>query len=393
MSQESTNTRLVVGLMSGTSLDGVDAALARLRGSGASLEIELLAFISLPYKDDLRQLIFKNSQPASSSVLEISQLNVRLSHVYADVVKQLLREAGVALELIDAVGCHGQTIYHVPDAEDCAGMPTRSTLQIGDPSTLANVLNTTVVGDFRLADMAFGGQGAPLVPYFDYVYFSDPSENRALLNIGGIGNLSVIPAGAGSDNIIAFDTGPGNMVIDAVVQHFWGEPYDASGRYAASGQPNEQLLNTLLESPYYQRVPPKSTGREYFNQSYVDDVLSRAQVLSMDKPEDIVATVSCLTIETIARAFESFIQPGIEVARVIVSGGGVHNTFIMNGLAERLKPVQVQSMQDFGLDPDAKEALCFAVLAHETLNRSASNVPSATGASQPAILGKICFAG
>ena len=387
------NTRIVAGLMSGTSLDGVDAALARLTGSGKDQEIELLDFVSIPYQDSLRALLLKNSQPASSSVLEIAQLNVRLAHVYAEAIASLLTQAHLETSELDAVGCHGQTIYHVPDAELCAGQLTRSTLQIGDPSTLANLLSTTVVGDFRLADMALGGQGAPLVPYFDYVYFSHPHENRVLLNIGGIGNLSVLPAGGVSDKVMAFDTGPGNMISDAVVQHFWDQPYDEGGELASRGSVHAELLHFLLDDPYYDRVPPKSTGREFYNQEFVDRLLEKASSLQVARPEDIVATVAMFTVKTIARAYKDFVEPNTDVQRIIASGGGVHNAFIMKELQASLPAVKVESMQDFGLNPDAKEALCFAVLAHETLNGVASNVPSATGAARPAILGKICLPG
>lgn len=377
--------------MSGTSLDGVDAALARLTGSGKEQRIELLDFVSVPYQESLRQMLLKNSQPDSSSVLEIAQLNVRLAHVYADVVETLLEHAQLKDIELDAVGCHGQTIYHVPDAELCAGQLTRSTLQIGDPSTLANLLSTTVVGDFRMADMALGGQGAPLVPYFDYVFFSDAQESRILLNIGGIANLSVLPAGDVSDKIRAFDTGPGNMIIDALVGRFWDLPYDEGGAIALAGETNNRLLQMLLDDVYYQRVPPKSTGREFYNGAYVDKLVAMAETCQVSRQEDIVATASALTVETIAQAFFNFVESDTVVHRVIVSGGGVHNAFIMQGLQEQLKPLNVASMHDFGLNPDAKEALCFAVLAHETLNGIASNVPSATGAARPAILGKICL--
>ncbi len=382
---------MVVGLMSGTSLDGVDVVLARLSGTGREMDIELLDFISHPYPEPLRALLLKNSEPASSSVLEISQLNVRLAHVYADIVQLLLQKTGRPIDTIDAVGCHGQTIYHVPEAEDCAGVPTRSTLQIGDPSTLANLLAIPVVGDFRLADMALGGQGAPLVPYFDFVYFSSPDESRALLNLGGIGNLSVLPAGADPEEVVAFDTGPANMVIDALMQHFWEKPFDAGGDTAASGEVQPGLLELLLEDDFYRKPPPKSTGREYFNREYVMRMLALAEQQGIRRAEDVLATAAALTIETVARAYLNFIAPRTQVKRIIVSGGGVHNRVIMDGLCNRLKPVQVESVKTFGLDPDAKEALCFAVLAHETFNGMPSNVPRATGASRPTILGKICL--
>lgn len=385
------DSRIVAGLMSGTSLDGVDVALARLTGSGPQMQVELLDFACYPYPEALRSLLLKNSRPATSSVLEISQLNVRLAHVYAAAVEALLEQSDRSVADIDAAGCHGQTLYHVPEAEACAGEPTRSTLQIGDPSTLASLLQAPVVGDFRLADMALGGQGAPLAPYFDYVYFSHPEESRALLNLGGIGNLSVLPAGADEGAVVAFDTGPANMVIDALMQQLLDKPYDASGAVAASGKVNTGLLDALLEDAYYQRPPPKSTGREYFNEAYLHRLLDLATRSGVSQPADIIATATALTVESVARAFLDFVIPQTTLRRIIVSGGGVHNRVIMEGLCNRLQPVQVESIQTFGLNPDAKEALCFAVLAHESLNGVPASVPRATGARRPAILGKICL--
>lgn len=382
--------RLVIGIMSGTSLDGIDVAAARLQGSGTGLALEQVAFHSVSYPEALRNLLLKNSSPATSSVLEISQLNVRLAHAYADAVRKLADRHGIQLDEIDLIGSHGQTIYHVPDATNCADKPTRSTLQIGDPSTLAILLGIPVVGDFRLADMAAGGQGAPLVPYFDYVYFSAPNENRVLINIGGIGNLTLLPKEGGIDQVMAFDTGPGNMLIDALMQRFFNQPYDKDGHRAAGGTVHNTLLTRLMADPYLQTPPPKSTGREYFDVYYVDTLLASAEELSVQREEDILATVTAFTTASIARAYDQYVKPVRAVDRFMVSGGGVHNRFLMEDLAHRLAPARVDSTLAGGIDPDAKEALCFAVLAHETMNGVPSNVPSATGASRPVILGKIC---
>jgi anhydro-N-acetylmuramic acid kinase len=388
---ETSLSRTVIGVMSGTSLDGIDVAVARIEGSGAALTLETLGFCSIPYSDDLRDLLLVNSTPASSSVRALSQLNVRLAHAYAEAIRLLMRNTGLSLDAVDAVGCHGQTVHHVPDAADCAGLPTRSTLQIGDPSTLAGLLGLPVVGDFRLADMALGGQGAPLAPYFDYVYFSDATEDRGLLNIGGIANLTVLPRAGGIDRVTAFDTGPGNLLIDALARRFIDRPFDANGRFAAQGTVRERLLASLLEDRYFETPPPKSTGREYFDADYVSRLLEAAERLGVSQPEDILATTTAFTAATIAGAYARFIAPKQTVDRFLVSGGGVHNAFLMEELTHRLAPALVSSTLTSGLDPDAKEALCFAVLAHETLNGVPSNVPGATGASRPAILGKICL--
>lgn len=377
--------------MSGTSLDGIDVVAARLQGSGSHLTLEQIAFHSASYPDALRSLLLKNSSPENTSVFEISQLNVRLAYAYAEAVKELAQKHSLQLNDIDLIGSHGQTVYHVPEAIDCAGMPTRSTLQLGDPSTLAGLLGITVVGDFRLADMAAGGQGAPLVPYFDYVYFTNANENRVLINIGGIGNLTLLPREGEIDQVVAFDTGPGNMLIDALTQQFFDQPYDEDGHYASLGTVQAALLSELMTDPYLNLPPPKSTGREYFNISYVNKLLALANQLGIESREDILATVTAFTSASIATAYDRFIKPIRTVDRFMVSGGGVHNLFLMHDLAQRLAPAQVDTTLAGGINPDAKEALCFAVLAHETMNHVPSNVPSATGASRPVILGKICF--
>lgn len=379
--------------MSGTSLDGVDAVLTRISGTGPSLKIEQLGFISAQYPVALRELLLKNSLPDTSDVKEIAQLNVRLAYHYAEVIQVLLSQSDIDLSEVDAIGSHGQTIYHVPLEIDCAGLPTRSTLQIGDPSTLAQLLKTTVVGDFRLADMAVGGQGAPLASYFDYAYFSDPSEARGLLNIGGIANMTVMPANPSPADVVAFDTGPGNMVIDALSLRFWGRSYDEGGSFASRGHVNNDLLAWLLDDPYYTLSPPKTTGREVYTTVYVDQLVQKAEHFGIRSNEDIIATASQFTVDTITQSYDQHIRPKINLDRIIVSGGGIHNAYIMNALKERLPSTHIDTLNEHGIDADAKEAIFFAVFAHETLNGIPSNLPAATGASRPAILGKICLPG
>jgi len=377
--------------MSGTSLDGVDAVIARIEGSERRLTFEVLSFISTPYPNDLRDLLLDASNIEQSSVLEISQLNMRLAHVYADAVRRAAAEAGTPLGRVDLVGSHGQTIHHVPIPLECAGMKVTSTLQIGDPSVLANLLEVPVVGDFRVADMALGGQGAPLVPYFDYVYFQDERETRGLLNIGGIANITVLPAGGGPDDAYAFDTGPGNMVIDSLARILFDEPYDAGGRRAAGGRFDEAMMAELLEDPYFTQEPPKSTGREYFGQAYAEGIVTRCrEAFRNSKPEDVLATGAMLTVLSVYQAYARFIRPRHELDALIVSGGGRHNDFLMERLKNTFAPIPVRTVDEFGLDSDAKEALCFAVLAHEAINGVPTNMPSVTGASKRTLLGKIC---
>ncbi|PSQ90168.1 MAG: anhydro-N-acetylmuramic acid kinase [Bacteroidetes bacterium QS_8_64_10] len=386
------NQRLVAGLMSGTSLDGVDVAIARLAGSGPQMTTKMRVFVEHSYPDALRDLLLANSRPDTSSVYDLSQLNVRLAHVYTEAVRRAVDEAGFSAEDLDLVGSHGQTVHHVPDADDCAGAPTRSTLQIGDPSTLANRLGVPAVGDFRLADMALGGQGAPLVPYFDFVQFAHAQETRGLLNLGGIANLTVLPAGAGPEAMTAFDTGPANMVIDALAERYFDAPYDAGGEHAASGTVQNHLLADLLDQDeFFSEEPPKSTGRERYGSAYVDRLVSDARSHGVDEPEDVLATATALTAASVYQAYARFVRSDHEIDRLIVAGGGLHNDFLMQRLSGAFAPIEVEPADAHDVDPDAKEALCFAVLAHETMNRVPTGLPSVTGAEKPALLGKICL--
>lgn len=378
--------RVVAGLMSGTSLDGVDAVVARLAGTGRGLRMETLAYVETPYPEALRTLLLRNSDAATSSVYDLSQLNVRLAHVYADAVRRAAEAAGLGPGDLDLVGSHGQTVHHVPDAADCGGQAVASTLQIGDPSVLANLLGVPVVGDFRVADMALGGQGAPLVPYFDYVAFADAAETRGLLNLGGIANLTVLPAGATPADVYAFDTGPANMVMDALAERLLGQPCDRDGAAARRGTVRPHLLETLLVDPYFAQAPPKSTGRERFGAPFVDRLLAEGAGLS---PDDLLATAAELTARTVADAVHHA-APRHPLDVLVVSGGGQHNRAVMDRLAALLAPTPVRTTADYGVDGDAKEALCFAVLAHETLNGAPTNVPTATGARAATLLGKLC---
>lgn len=372
---------MVVGLMSGTSLDGVDVAIVQLRGSGNRLEIDVKAFESIPYPLELKERILKNTEPVTSSVAEIATLNAELAYVYADAVKSACVKHNIPQESLELVGSHGQTVYHDPNPT--AGIA--STLQIGDPAVLSHLLHLPVVGEFRQADIALGGQGAPLVPYFDWALFTKPDENRVLLNLGGIANLSILPAGCRRDDVIAFDTGPANVVIDSLMKHYTGKMFDDGGQFALTGKVDADLLAKLLENPYFARPAPKSTGRELFNAAYVSDLVLEGQKRGLSD-RDVVATSTELTITTILES-----MAGTRPDRLIVSGGGVHNKVIMAGLSARLPQTKVDSISQHGIDPDAKEAICFAVLAYEAMNGVSTGMPSVTGASERAYLGKICF--
>lgn len=382
------STRLVVGLMSGTSLDGVDAVLAELNGSGRGLTMEQKAFIHHPFPETLSDLLRRNSTPDSSSVRDLTRLHVRLANIYADAVDRVLAKANADRELLDLVGSHGQTVHHLPEPSECAGEDVQSTLQIGNPSTLATRLGVPVVGDFRSADVALGGQGAPLVPYFDYVRCTVSDETRGLLNLGGIANLTVLPANGGRDDVRAFDTGPANMVIDALANRLFDTPIDRNGHHAAQGTPDHDLLADLLDSEFFYREPPKSTGRETFGAPYVDRLLGAAESRGLP-PEDTIATATLLTAASVYQAYARYIRPQHSIDLLLVSGGGLHNDTLMEMLENAFSPIPVRPTSALGLDVDAKEALCFAVLAHETVNGVPTNLPSVTGASASTVLGSI----
>jgi anhydro-N-acetylmuramic acid kinase len=380
--------RTVVGLMSGTSLDGVDAALVELEGSGPDLTMEPEAFVHVPYPGALRNLIRQSTDPDSSSVQVLTRLDARLAETYAEAVDRVLAEANTDRNALDLVGSHGQTVCHLPEPADCAGARVRATLQLGNPSTLATRLNVPVVGDFRPADMALGGQGAPLVPYFDYVTFTDADEHRGLLNLGGIANLTVLPAGGTPDDVQAFDTGPANMVIDALADRLFDALMDWDGRHADTGTPDHDLLADLLEGPFFRREPPKSTGRDDFGADYVDRLLNAAQSRGLSS-EDTMATATLLTAASVYQAYAQYVRPDQSIDVLIVSGGGVHNDTLLRMLRDAFAPISVRIASEYGVDGDAKEALCFAVLAHETVNGVPTNLPSVTGASAQTILGSI----
>ncbi len=380
--------RRVAGLMSGTSLDGVDAVLAELDGSGPGLSMQVLAFTFHPYPPALKAELADNVLAETSSVRALSQLNSRLAHVYAEAVRATLAETDLTIHDLDLVGMHGQTVQHIPNPEPCGGVPTTSTLQIGDPAGVANLLGVPVIGDFRTADMTLGGQGAPLVPYFDYVRFTAPHETRGLLNLGGIANLTLLPAGGQPSDVRAFDTGPSNMLLDALTQQYFDQPYDAGGVYAAQGSVQTALLEKWLADPYFAIPPPKSTGRAYFGGAFLQQILEDGTAYA---PHDVLATATALTAHSIHRAYIDFLAPRGTLDVLIAAGGGIHNATLMRHLATCFEGLPIKTVQDYGVDPDGKEALCFAVLAHEWMNGIPTNLPSVTGASHPTLLGKLCL--
>ena len=371
--------------MSGTSADGVDAALVEWPEGELEQPLRLVAFRQDAFPPELQRRIHDlaaGRTPAGEVLAELAGLDVELGERFAASAVALAQDAGVALTAVDAIASHGQTVAHHPER--------RATLQIGDPSVLANLLGVPVVGDFRLADMTLGGQGAPLVPYFDFVYFHDPAEHRGLLNLGGIANLTVLPRGTSAAAVYAFDTGPANMVLDALALRYWDRSCDAGGALAAGGTVVEPLLETLLADPYFAQPPPKSTGREHFGAPLVER-LANAPEAQGRSPADLMATAAELSARSVAGAYARFVRPRHPLDVLIASGGGVHNAFLMERLRALLAPVPVHTTDAYGLPAAAKEALCFAVLAHETLNGVPTSLPAVTGARRPALLGKLCL--
>ena len=371
--------------MSGTSLDGIDVALVEIAGEGFSQQVRPLAFRQSPYPRDVAQALLAVSN-ADTHTGRIGRLNFLLGELYGEAVVDACKSAGVPLERLGLVGSHGQTVYHQAAPAEVCGRRIACTLQIGEPALIAEKTKTPVVADFRPADMAAGGQGAPLVPYVDYLLYRDAAINRAALNIGGIANITAIPAGCGSEAVTAFDTGPGNMVVDALAARFSAGRmrFDRDGAMARRGSVDEDLLAELLDAPYYRKPAPKSAGREQYGADFAADLLRRGI-----PADSLTATATALTARTILLGIERFVQPNMPVEQLIVSGGGWHNPEIMRQIGEGLPDAEILPSNAFGIDSDAKEAIAFAVLAYESFHNRPANLPSATGASRPVVLGKI----
>lgn len=382
----------IAGVMSGTSADGIDVAFVHIAPHRSYLKIDLLGHISVPYSPALRSAVLAAMDAKSISTAELARLNWRLGQAYAEAMRAGLQKYPCELGLI---GCHGQTIYHQGVAAMYAGRNVACTWQIGEPSLIAAEMQVPVVSNFRPADMVAGGQGAPLVPLLDYVLFADRKRARVLQNIGGIGNLTFIPAGADSGQVIAFDTGPGNMVIDALMQEFFDKAYDKGGKTATKGRVLSSVVDATLRGAYYRKTPPKSAGREEYGDAFVRNFWLACKKAGGLK-EDAIATATALTAQSIELAFTRFVQPRMKkdvATDYIISGGGAKNAKLMNMLHEKLEPLRcnVESTMISGIPVEAKEAVAFALLAYYTWHRHPANVPSATGASRPAVLGQITY--
>jgi anhydro-N-acetylmuramic acid kinase len=383
---------IVAGVMSGTSADGIDVALVRIRVSGTGFpKVRLLAHEAFLYPAMLRRAVLANMNAQSTSTAELARLNWRLGLAYSEAVRVTLGRNPMKLDLI---GCHGQTLYHQPVAQAYAGSRFSCTWQAGEAAVLAGELGIPVVSNFRPADMVAGGQGAPLVPLLDFVLFRHATRGRVLQNIGGIANLTAIPPDATAEQTLAFDSGPGNMVIDALMFELYRKPLDDGGAIAAAGTVLQSVLQRALRHRFFRNLPPKTAGREQFGREYAAQFLIDCRKVS-ERRQDAIATATALTSNSIAQAYLGFAaaKMGSGPVDYIVSGGGARNTTLMNQLTDLLKPhrCRVASSDRFGLPAEAKEAAAFALLAWQTWHRRPGNLRSATGASRPAILGQVTY--
>jgi anhydro-N-acetylmuramic acid kinase len=409
---------LVLGLMSGTSADAIDVALARISGAPPNVSPKLVNRTSINFPKAIRTEILRVAEQQPITAGELGQLNFRLGEVFADAALIACKRFRIAAKKIALIGSHGQTIFHQGQPVPYLGSPTASTLQIGEPSIIAARTGVTTVADFRPADIALGGQGAPLVPYADYLLYRHPTMGRVSLNLGGIANITVLPAAAKPSQIFAFDTGPANMLIDALVSHFTRgrQRFDKDATIAQAGRAIPALLDELMKDPYLKIAPPKSTGREYYGRAYLKTLLSLAR-RHQAKPADTIRAATIFTALSVVDALHRFVLPKHKIHQLIISGGGARNPLILAQLtaalavssqaesltrAQRAAPqvrnkpasskIELLSSAQLGVPEDAKEAFAFALMAYETFHRRPANLPSATGARGAAILGKISYA-
>ena len=382
----------VLGLMSGTSGDGIDVALVRISGAPPRIAARLENFLTLPFPPAVRAALLRVAEGRPTTTGEVSQLNFLVGELFARAALEACRRFGVSPGRIALVGSHGHTVFHQGRRSAFLGSArVASTLQIGEPAVIAGRTNITTVADFRPADMAAGGQGAPLVPFVDYLLYQSSRFGRVALNLGGIANVTVIPAGARPEQVFAFDTGPGNMAMDGLVRHFsrGRQLYDRDARIARRGRWLPQLLDELLGDPYFRRRPPKSAGREQYGEAYCRRLLAWGRRHKAD-PADLLRTAAVLTALSVVDAFHRWILPRAKIRQMIVSGGGAHNPLVMAQLQAALPGIEILDSAELGVPQDAKEAFAFAVLAYETFHGRPANLPGSTGAKQAVILGKIC---
>lgn len=384
MEEKLDKKNIYIGLMSGTSADGIDSAAVEIAEKDGGVSCKLLAFENFKYPIDVRERIFKLFETKTTTVDELSRMNFLLGRLYGEAAEMLIKKHSICKDKVAAIGSHGQTVYHEPIGD------VPNTLQIGEGSVISRITGIPCVSDFRTADIAAGGNGAPLVPFTEYVLYSSAGKSIILQNVGGISNSTVLKAGCAPQDVFAFDNGPGNMIIDGLMKLYYGEEMDKGGYIASTGKIDNALLNSLLEEPYYKIAPPKTTGRELFGKSYCEKVV---QITKGMPKENVIATVTMLTAKVIANSYNDFIAPRCKVDELIVGGGGSYNTVLTRFLSKEMAKygVKVYTQEDKGENSDAKEAVAFALLAYYTTHRLPNNLPSATGAKYPAVLGKISY--
>lgn len=370
-----------IGLMSGTSLDGVDVALVDIHGSSEGTTLRLLRFLTVPFPTKLKVKLQTLLAEEVTSLPFICSLNFELGYFFADCVKRLCQKEAISQQDLSFIASHGQTIFHLPEG---AKEFLPSTLQLGESSLIAELTQTTVISDFRYRDMAVGGQGAPIVPYSEFILYQSNNRTRILQNIGGIGNATILPKNGSINDVVAFDTGPGNMIIDELCRIFYQQEYDENGNFARQGTVNQEVVNKLLQHPYFSKAVPKTTGREDFGQTFTKQLVE-CYPLSAN---DWIATATQFTASSIAQSLSPYIT---EKTELIIGGGGSYNKELMNMLKEALPNIQVLRQEDFGWSSDAKEAIAMTVLGNQTLQQLPSNVPNATGAAKPVVLGKVTY--
>ena len=381
-------TKKVIGLLSGTSVDAVDAILLQITGHGVNSKIKVIDFTSHPIPEKIRLAVFKNSDKRTAKIEDICRLNVILGAIFSDAVLKILGKNKLTNDSIDLIGSHGQTLHHLPEKDNYNGFRVKSTMQIGDPAIIANLTGITTVGDFRIADCAVDGDGAPLVPYLDHILFTHRTKNRALLNIGGISNITVLKKNARKSDVYAFDTGPGNMIIDGLMYHLFRKKFDKNGSIAAKGKVNNELFAYLAADKVYTAPPPKSTGREHYGMDYQKKIITKFKKLSKN---DIIRTVTEFTAYSVYHNYLKFIEPNCRIDELIVSGGGAENPVLMKALKSYFSGVSVQKLKQNGITIHNKEAVLFAVLANECISGNPANMNKVTGSTKDVILGKICL--
>ncbi|SHG46658.1 anhydro-N-acetylmuramic acid kinase [Ornithinibacillus halophilus] len=380
---------IVIGLMSGTSLDGIDASIVKIIESENGLNLEPVHFSTLSFSDGVKKKLLNLCNPEKARIEEISAMNMLMGELFAEASMKAIAEAGLTRDDILLISSHGQTIFHQPNAIIVDEREITSTMQIGDIGVIAERTGIMTVGDFRTRDMAVGGQGAPLVPYADYLFFRDEKVGRVLLNIGGISNITVIPPNCREEDVVAYDTGPGNMMIDAFTE--WAtngkQTFDKDGAIAARGIVNESWLSELLKHPYFKQTAPKSTGREQFGIDYARKLWNEAELAGITN-SDKIATITALTAKTIAME----ILKHKDVGEVLVSGGGRYNPTLMRNISDFLpSEIKVNGTEASDFPADAKEAITFALLGYQCYRKRTNNLPSATGADKPVVMGKIAW--